>query len=188
VQDDGNDRPSADREKHIRAAIGGWRDCLIDVTGSNRLLNLRPSRTGMVTLVRPAAGELLSRLRLGGTYMFQSLPPAPAGPPPGRWERSESAAGQGTQTPTAAPASPQAANILYADKDPDDLARALRALTRRSNQAYLDRGLRVLYLAFGTLTWTDGARARYTSPLLLVPGRLVNAGPRRLPVLEADRG
>ena len=184
MQDDGNDRPSADREKHIRAAIGGWRDSLIDVTGSNRLLNLRPSRTGMVTLVRPAAGDLLPRLRLGGTYTFQSLPPALAGPPPGQWERSGSAAGQGTQTPAAAPASPQAANILYADKDPDDLACALRALTRRSDQAYLDRGLRVLYLAFGTLTWTDGARARYTSPLLLVPGRLVNAGPRRLPVLE----
>ena len=77
MQDDGSDRPSADREKHIRAAIGGWRDSLIDVTGgSNRLLNLRPSRTGMVTLVRPAAGDLLPRLRLGGTYTFQSLPPA----------------------------------------------------------------------------------------------------------------
>ena len=83
MQDDGNDRPSADREKHIRAAIGGWRDSLIDVTGSSRLLNLKPSRTGMVTLVRPAADDLLSRLRVGGTYTFQSLPPAPAGPPLG---------------------------------------------------------------------------------------------------------
>jgi hypothetical protein len=184
VQDDGNDRPSADREKHVRAAIGGWRDSLIGLTGSSRLLNLTPSRTGMVTLVHPAAGDLLSRLRPGGTYTFRSLPPAPAGPRPGWWEKSESAAGQGAPTQAVTPASPPAASVLYADKDPDDLACALRALTRRSNQAYLDRGLRVLYLAFGTLTWTDGGRARYTSPLLLVPGRLVNAGPRQLPVLE----
>src|SRR6266536_6023142 len=41
VQDDGNDRPSADREKHVRAVIGGWRDSLIDLTGSSRLLNLK---------------------------------------------------------------------------------------------------------------------------------------------------
>ena len=55
---------------------------------------------------------------------------------------------------------------------------------RRSNQEYLDRGLRVLYLAFGTLTWADEDQARYTSPLLLVPARLVAAAPRQPPVLE----
>ena len=75
-------------------------------------------------------------------------------------------------------------NILDTDKGPDDLAAALRALIRRSNQEYLDRGLWVLYLAFGTLTWTDEDRARYTSPLLLVPVRLVTTGPRQQPVLE----
>ncbi len=67
---------------------------------------------------------------------------------------------------------------------PDDLDAALRALMRRSNQEYLDRGLPVLYLAFGTLTWIDRDRTRYTSPLLLVPVRLVTAGPRQPPMLE----
>ena len=55
---------------------------------------------------------------------------------------------------------------------------------RRSNQEYLDRGLWVLYLAFGALTWTDQDRARYTSPVLLVPVRLVATGARQLPALE----
>ena len=55
---------------------------------------------------------------------------------------------------------------------------------RRSNREYLDRGLPVQYLAFGTLTWTDWDRARYTSPLLLVPVRLVTTGPRQPPMLE----
>src|SRR5262249_25688568 len=46
------------------------------------------------------------------------------------------------------------------------------------------RGLRVLYLAFCALTWEDEDGARYTSPLLLAPARLVAASPRQPPVLE----
>ena len=66
--------------------------------------------------------------------------------------------------------------MLDTDKAPEDLAAALRALYRRSNQDYLDRGVWVLYLAFGTLTWTDEDRSQYTSPLLLVPVQLERAG------------
>ena len=66
--------------------------------------------------------------------------------------------------------------MLDTDKVPEDLAAALRALYRRSNQDYLDRGVWVLYLAFGTLTWTDEDRSQYASPLLLVPVQLERAG------------
>ena len=184
MQDDGDDRPSADREMLIRAAIRGWRDSLIDLTPSSPLLNLEPSTTSMITLTRPAAGELLSRFRLGGSYTFRSLPPEPREPPRNWWERADSAAGRGRQASAAAAIPPAAADVLDTDKDPDELACALRSLARRSDQVYLDRGLRVLYLAFGTLTWTDEHGARYTSPLLLVPARLVTTGPRQLPTLE----
>src|SRR5215510_10186539 len=111
----------------IRAAIRGWRDSLINLTPSSPLLNLRPSRTGMVTLTRPAAGELLSRFRLGASYTFRSLPPAPREPPPSWREKADSEAGPGRQAPGAAPAiSPPAADVLDTDKDPDELACALR--------------------------------------------------------------
>ena len=80
---------------------------------------------------------------------------------------------------------PVAIDILDTQKDPNDLASALRTLMRRSNQEYLDRGLWVLYLAFGTLSWTEADDTRYTSPLLLVPVRLVSTGPRQMPTLEA---
>ena len=66
--------------------------------------------------------------------------------------------------------------MLDSDKPPEDLAAALRALYRRSNQDYLDRGVWVLYLAFGVLTWADEDRSRYTSPLLLVPVQLEGIG------------
>ena len=68
--------------------------------------------------------------------------------------------------------------------NPDDLDAALQALILRSNQEYLERGLPVLYLAFGTLTWRDQDRTCYTSPLLLMPVQLVATGPRQPPMLE----
>ena len=180
MQDDSTGRPSADREALIRAAVGGWRDSLISLSGANRLLNFQPSRTGTIGLVRPAAAAILARLRTGGTYTFRSLAPEPGGPGYGGPAGGQNGWAHGG--PPAVP--PPAADVLDTDAAPDDLAAALRALMRRSNTEYLDRGLRVLYLAFGALTWEDEDHARYTSPVLLVPARLAAAAPRQPPVLE----
>jgi hypothetical protein len=160
VQDDGNDRRSADREMLIRAVIRGWRDSLIDLTGASPLISFTPGQPGTIRLVRPSAGDVLAHLAAGGSCTFRSPEPEPAGP------------------------APAAGMVLETDQDPGDLASALRAFRRRSDQQYLDRGGQVLYLAFGTLTWADENLTRYTSPLLLVPVRLVTAAPRQLPVLE----
>jgi Protein of unknown function (DUF4011)/AAA domain len=181
VRDDSHDRLSADGEMLVRAAIGRWRDSLIKATAASPLLDLKPSRTGTLRLVRPSAADILSRLRSGGTYTFRSLGPKPAWPLPGAGEPAGPANGHSERAPEIPP---PATDILDADAGPDDLAAVLRALMRRSNQADLDRGLWVLYLAFGALTWTDENRARYTSPVLLVPVRLVATGPRQLPALE----
>ena len=175
--------PSRDRETLIRSAIRGWRDGLINLTGSNRLLNFKPSRTGMISLVRPSPEDVLSCLARGGAYRFRSLQP----------KRADSGADSGTADsgsddggPDAGfPVPPPAADKLDADKTPEDLAAALRSLYRRSNQDYLDRGVWVLYLAFGALTWTDEDRSRYTSPLLLVPVQLEAVGAAQGPELRA---
>src|ERR1700730_7005210 len=55
VQDDMSDRALVDRATLIRSAIGVWRDGLINLTGSNRLLNFKASKTGVVTITRPSA-------------------------------------------------------------------------------------------------------------------------------------
>ena len=73
--------PSRDRETLIRSAIRSWRDGLINLTGSNRLLNFKPTnRTGMISLVRPSPEDVLSRLVMGRTYGFRSLQPKQADP------------------------------------------------------------------------------------------------------------
>ena len=154
--------PSRDRDGLVRSAIRTWRDGLINLTCSNRLLNFKPSRTSAIRVVRPAPQEVLSRVARGGAYRFRSLEPKP--------DSDQDV--NGPSLPGGMPIASPAVDRLDTDKPADDLAAALRSLYRRSNQDYLDRGVWVLYLAFGALVWTDVDRSRYMSPLLLVPVQL----------------
>ncbi|MFD6260455.1 DUF3320 domain-containing protein [Micromonospora chalcea] len=168
------------QDRLLQAIIRQWRDSLINLSGTNRLLNFRLSRTGAVRVLDPAATDVLAGLNAGRHFRFR----------PAEEENDE---------PEAVPTEPHRAlpaadfgrpgraarvDVLNTNKPASDLSSALRNLMRRSNQEFLDRGLWILYLAFGSLTWTDGDKARYTSPLLLVPVRLVPTGPRQLPFLQ----
>ena len=163
VRDDGAGPPSADREAVIRSAISRWRVGLIDTAAANRLLTLQPGSDAMIEIARPAADDVLTRLKTGGSFAFRSLTP---------W------AGAPDTVPPPAP------YLLDTKMEPDDLEVALRVLMRRSNQEAVERGAPVLYLSFGTLTWADRDRARYASPLMLVPVRLVATEPEQPPMLE----
>src|SRR5215831_1344822 len=163
VRDDGGGPPSADREAVIRSAISRWRVGLIDTAAANRLLSLQPGNAAMIEVARPAADDVLTRLRTGGSFAFRSLTP---------W------AGAPDTVPPPAP------YLLDTKMEPDDLEAALRVLMRQSNQEAVERGVPVLYLSFGILTWADRDRARYASPLMLVPVRLVATEPEQPPMLE----
>src|SRR6202012_4690057 len=67
------------REAAVRQAIGKWRDSLVNLTGTNRLLNLKPSKTGMLVIARPEPAEVLAGVRNGRTHSFRALQ---ADPPP----------------------------------------------------------------------------------------------------------
>jgi hypothetical protein len=162
VLSDAGGRRSADQETLIRSAISSWRVSRIDSTSANRLLDLKPGAPGVIEVSRPAGDEILTRLATGGCFAFRSLKP---------WAGADA-------VPSPAP------YLLDTAQDPDDLDAALGALMRRSNQEFLERGRPALYLAFGTLTWADQDQVSYTSPLLLVPARLVATEPRQAPMLE----
>lgn len=152
----------------VREAIGKWRDSLVNLTGTNRLLNFRPVKTGRLDIVQPAPGEVLAYVSRGKSCVFRALLPL-----------SDEA---GSPLP-AQPTAPQQ-GCLDIGRDPGQLAAAVRNLYRRSHQAFLDQGLSVLYLAFGVLSWKDEDGTRYTSPLLLVPMQLTAKGSKQLPVLD----
>jgi hypothetical protein len=167
------------RDARVRTAIGTWRDSLINLTGRNRLINFKPSRTGTVEIARPSADDVLSRIRMNRPYKFRSLKSDRPNLEPGEYAAITEASLEEIPIP------PPAVDILDTNKEPQDLGAALRSLLRRSEQQYLDRGLWVLYLAFGSLKWIDEDRTRYTSPLLLVPVKLVSPGPKQVPYLTA---
>jgi hypothetical protein len=151
----------------VRTALREWSDSLVNLTGANRLLRLRPSRTGTIEIVRPSSEEILSGLVAGRTWRFCSIDPA--------------GAVGGTEGEPFAPAAP---DVLDTSKPEADLGAALRNLARRSTQEFLNRGLSVLYVAIGLMDWLDDDGTAMASPLLLIPVELVRTGPRQLPVLE----
>ncbi|MEU7906322.1 DUF3320 domain-containing protein [Actinoplanes sp. NPDC049118] len=173
------DHPSA-KDRLLQATIRQWRDSLINLSGTNRLLNFRLSKTGAVRVLSPASEEVLAGLSAGRDFVFRPADEADDGPDGVATESSPALA----EGDLGAPGKRSRLDVLHTDKPVSDLSAALRNLMRRSNQEFLDRGLWILYLAFGSLTWTDGDKARYTSPLLLVPVRLVSTGARQLPLLE----
>jgi hypothetical protein len=115
VLGDGGGRGPVGGEGRIRCAISGWRVSLIDFTAGNRLLDFRPGGAGAVEVARPAAGAVLARLAAGGVFAFRSLEP---------WAKVR----------------PPAPYLLDTSMGPGALDAALRALMRRSEQQYLERG------------------------------------------------
>lgn len=57
---------------------------------------------------------------------------------------------------------------------------------RKATQEFLDRGLTVLYMAFGMLRWKDVDDSDMASPLYLIPVELMPEGPRAMPRLQAS--
>ncbi|HKA69147.1 MAG TPA: DUF3320 domain-containing protein [Actinomycetes bacterium] len=167
----------------VRDAIRDWRDSLLNLAGTNRLLNFRPSKTSTIEVVQPAAADVLSALADQRALRFRSVPAPDSVPAPGD-AASLGSAPAGPRAGMARPLPAAVPGVLDTIKDEDELAAALRLLARRSKQEYLDRGVWVLYLAIGMLRWTDDEGVGYASPLLLVPVRMVSTGLRRLPVLE----
>jgi hypothetical protein len=155
----------------IRLAIGRWRDDLVNLTARNRLLNFRPSRTSSIEIDRPDLERTLSALLGEQEFVFRSL-------------EQDAEAASDADVPSWITDETAAEEKLFSRAPAVDLNAALRSLLRKSNQEYLDRGVWVLYLAFGTLEWKDESGAPYRSPLVLVPVQLYSPGRRAAPRLK----
>ena len=151
----------------VREAVRSWRDGLVNLTRSNRLLNFPVRKTSAVRIMDPQPAEVVRRLGAGEAFTFRG------------------AAVEMTKEPQPDP-TPENRRIavLRSPMPHKDMASTLRSLMRKSHQEYLDRGLRILYLAIGTLEWADETGTAFSSPLLLVPVELENTGPRQLPLLR----
>jgi len=140
----------------LLAQIRVWRDELINLARSNRLLYFKHTRASTLEIVRsPGPAAVVSGLLAGHSWAFLATPE------PGQ-EIAELRPDQ-----------------LGTNKDAVALDRALRALDRRATEEYMEKGLWTLYLAAGILRWTDpDTDETIESPILLVPASLARENPR----------
>ncbi|MEW2105386.1 DUF3320 domain-containing protein [Streptomyces cellulosae] len=158
---------SSDLER-LKAILESWRTSLVDLSGRNRLLNFRHTRTSTLEMSAPSPSVLVSLLE-DHPLQFAKLPDeVPAEdeesscPPPGEHDIV-------TQK-TTAPA----------------LQRALRSLRSKATQVFNDYGLWTLHLGVGMLHWReDGATTSSQAPLILFPAELVRT-PTGLELLRAN--
>lgn len=153
--------------KEVASALEVWKKGLITVSGASRLVNYKPTKSRAVTIESPSADEILQRLEAGGQWAFEGL---------GDDEHTEP--GKQANAPSPVP-------VVKSPIPHKDLGAVLRTIMRQANTEWLDRGLHVLYLAFGMLEWRDEDETAYSSPLILVPADLIPLGPKDVPRLAA---
>jgi hypothetical protein len=147
-------------QARVREQIQRWRDELINLARSNRLLFYRATKSSSLAIVDPPPDRLMSRLlqpgKGGWTFHFPPEDPEVEAEDP-----------------------PQPSEILTDRDDPRQIELALRNLERRATQEFMDKGLSVLYLGIGMLEWVDPERRESAkSPLLMVPVTLSRENPR----------
>ncbi|MEO7095041.1 MAG: DUF4011 domain-containing protein, partial [Polyangiales bacterium] len=122
-----------------------WMASLIDLSAANHLLHLREGKT-LVPLPGADPVKLALTLAGGGAFAFEAgCDPAVEN----GWLR----------VPLTTP----------------ELERRLTAMRRAARRELAERGLHVLWLALGALTWLDAEGVAHTAPLALWPAELEHA-------------
>ncbi|WP_433825611.1 DUF4011 domain-containing protein [Actinoplanes sp. CA-015351] len=150
---------SAQARTEVRAALHAWRDSLVDLGDTNRLINFPTDHPDLVEVVGPEPEAVVSTLHRGA-----ECPLVGTGADPQRNATSE--------------------DVLRTEMPDPALDAALRRMLKKSRQEYLDRGVSVLHLVLGLLRWRDEEENPFASPILLMPVELVTAGPGDPPRLR----
>jgi hypothetical protein len=153
----------AGNQIEIQAALKSWRDGLVGLSKANRLIKFTAPKTSSVLVDSPDPDVVLARVASGTPQAF----------------RGDLNLGDGS--PAALP--PGTSQILHSPRPDTELGPVLRNLMRKAQTEFLDRGLSVLYLAFGMLHWKDVDDTAMISPVLLVPVSLLPEGPKGVPRL-----
>ncbi len=149
--------------KDTASALKLWRDGLIGLDKRSRLLRFKPPKTSSLTFDARSADDILALVRSGRLQSFVG-------------DVIDPETGVGSPARTGA--------FIHVARPDIEIGPVARNLMRRANEEFLDRGLSVLYVAFGMLRWKDVDATEMASPILLLPVELVPEGPRATPRLR----
>jgi len=165
------------QQDEVAAALNVWRESLVNLTGINRLIKFKASKSGTVVVDDPGPQAVLTGLARNVLWRFQAtMTDEPGGAEGDAWHLSRAI--QGVRAVDAG-------SVLRVARTDMELGTILRNLMRRADTEFLDRGLHVLYAAIGMLHWSDDDGTAMQSPLLLVPVSLESEGPKSTPRLRA---
>ncbi|MBN2152713.1 MAG: DUF3320 domain-containing protein [Candidatus Lokiarchaeota archaeon] len=170
-------------DKLAAARLGKWKNALLDTSMVNKQLNFRPTQKTNVEIIFPDFQQAIKNFVLVGSeaefmpvfsHKAKTSVEAEEGAPEAPIESVDS---------LHAAAIEKAKNKARVTKDvitnrtDDDLQLVLRHLFRSSKSFEEEKGINILYLAFGLLRWADKGAEGTTvySPLLLTPVTLSRA-------------
>lgn len=156
----------------LRDVLERWRKSLIGVTRGSSLVKFRTEGRQALSFETPGPEELLRLLRNGTRFAVRSVDALPPTEPEQLGEDDED--GLGHLETDRRPATyefdlPEDCELLLATATADRIPGILRKLRKTAEDHYLDKGVNILYLAFGLLHWEDLDGTELCSPLLLVP-------------------
>ncbi|WP_249126136.1 DUF3320 domain-containing protein [Streptomyces sp. A2-16] len=159
----------------LKAMLESWRSSLVDLSGRNRLLNFRHTKSATLEISVPSAQELLKGLGRG--WDFAPLPD----------EEREGGDGRSTGDVVLEKKGDRADGIVTHKTTAPSLLRALNSLRTKATQVFNDYGLWTLSLGVGMLRWCeDGAETSSDAPLVLVPVIIERARNGRIRLRSSD--
>lgn len=150
-----------------------WKSRLIDLTRRNNLLYFHASKRGNLSINEPDAETVFKELVIKKKRIEFWMPPAEN-------ESQTDVPFDDLDVADGSKKSGSKQQIVNNNMARIDLERTLKNLQRRSLLDYRERGVRILYAAFGRLNWVDSeTRETVHSPLILVPLELVKESVRK---------
>ncbi|RPE44413.1 AAA domain-containing protein [Streptomyces sp. Ag109_O5-1] len=159
----------------LKAMLESWRASLVDLSGRNRLLNFRHTKSATLEISTPSAQELVEGLARG--WDFAPLPD----------EEPEAGEGDRSGEVVLAKRGDRTDGIVTQKTTAPSLLRALNSLRAKATQVFNDYGLWTLNLGVGMLRWReDGAETSSDAPLVLMPVVVERARNGRIRLRASD--
>src|SRR5665647_2671255 len=163
--------------------VEDWKSRLIDLSRKNNLLYFHKSKRGNLPITQPDSQKIfdalvLKKKRLEFWQPQEAKPEMPEGTKTygkvkaktGKVESKTSLSIVTASLTPEEPKRPTANQLVSGDISRMELERNLKNLASRSLLDYMERGVRILHAAFGTLNWVDiETKEEVQSPLILVP-------------------
>ncbi len=168
--------------------VEDWKSRLIDLSRKNNLLYFKKSKRGSLPITQPDSQKIFDQLVVKKNRLeFYSPPEASKQEKAGKTAENIKTKGKTKSKKKVEPEAktakapvkaasveeskkPGANQLVSGTLSQQELERSLKMLERRSLLDYRERGVRILYAAFGTLNWVDAeTKEAVQSPLILVP-------------------